>query len=90
MTSMSVTASTPDDGRRYELIDGELLVSPTPGLRHQTIAYQVHRLLDDACPDDLYVIVAPLPCRPTFPTRCGPTSWSPDSTSSPPGTGTAD
>ncbi|MGB6163024.1 MAG: Uma2 family endonuclease [Pseudonocardiaceae bacterium] len=69
MTSMSVTASTPftvhdlevmpDDGRRYELIDGELLVSPAPGLRHQTIAYQLHRLLDDACPEDLYVIDAP-------------------------------
>jgi Uma2 family endonuclease len=69
MTSMSVTASTPftvhdlegmpDDGRRYELIDGELLVSPAPGLRHQTIAYQLHRLLDDVCPEDLYVVAAP-------------------------------
>jgi Uma2 family endonuclease len=69
MTSMSVTASTPftvhdlegmpDDGRRYELIDGELLVSPALGLRHQTIVYQLHRLLDDACPADLYVIGAP-------------------------------
>ncbi|MDQ2790328.1 MAG: hypothetical protein DLM60_09390 [Pseudonocardiales bacterium] len=69
MTSMSVGASTPftvhdlegmpDDGRRYELIDGELLVSPAPGLRHQTIAYQLHRLLDGACPDDLYVLSAP-------------------------------
>jgi Uma2 family endonuclease len=69
MTSMSVSASTPftvhdlegmpDDGRRYELIDGELLVSPVPGLRHQTTVYQLHRLLDDACPENLYVIAAP-------------------------------
>ncbi len=69
MTSMSVGASTPftvhdlegmpDDGRRYELIDGELLVSPAPGLRHQTIAYRLHRLLDDACPENLYVVAAP-------------------------------
>lgn len=69
MTSMSVGASTPftvhdlegmpDDGRRYELIDGELLVSPAPGLRHQTMGMRLHRLLDDACPEDLYVLVAP-------------------------------
>ncbi|HEX6404719.1 MAG TPA: Uma2 family endonuclease [Pseudonocardiaceae bacterium] len=69
MTSMSGLASTPftvhdlagmpDDGRRYELIDGQLLVSPAPGLRHQTIVYRLHRLLDDACPAELYVVGAP-------------------------------
>jgi Uma2 family endonuclease len=69
MTSMNVTASTPftvhdlegmpDDGRRYELIDGELLVSPAPGLHHQTVGLRLYRLLDDACPDELYVLAAP-------------------------------
>ncbi|HWC77452.1 MAG TPA: Uma2 family endonuclease [Blastocatellia bacterium] len=28
----------PDDGNRYEIIDGEMLVSRTPGLTHQTIS----------------------------------------------------
>ena len=66
---MSVSASTPftvhdlegmpDDGRRYELIDGELLVGPAPGLRHQTVGLRLYRLLDDACPDELYVLAAP-------------------------------
>ncbi|MEO7194625.1 MAG: Uma2 family endonuclease [Pseudonocardiaceae bacterium] len=69
MTKMSVGASTPftvhdlegmpDDGRRYELIDGELLVSPAPGLRHQTVGLRLYRVLDDACPEDLYVLAAP-------------------------------
>ncbi|MBI3792435.1 MAG: Uma2 family endonuclease [Gemmatimonadetes bacterium] len=26
----------PDDGQRYEIVDGELLVTPSPGLEHQT------------------------------------------------------
>lgn len=73
MTSMSGLASTPftvhdlegmpDDGRRYELIDGQLLVSPAPGLRHQTMTLRLYRLLDDACPDDLYVLAAPFAVR---------------------------
>ncbi len=33
----------PDDGNRYELVFGELLVSPTPRLRHQRV---VNRLAD--------------------------------------------
>ena len=49
----------PDDGRRYELIDGVLLVSPAAGRRHQTIGYLLHHVLYEACPPEFDVIGAP-------------------------------
>lgn len=50
----------PDDGNRYELIDGLLVVSPSPSWRHQRVVGRLYRTLVDACPDDLEVFVAPL------------------------------
>lgn len=36
----------PDDGRRYELVDGELLVSPLARRRHQWVVMRIaHRLM---------------------------------------------
>lgn len=74
MTGMSVHASDPftvddlegmpDDGRRYELVDGELLVSPAPGLPHQTVAQELFVLLHAACPEELYVLIAPFAVQP--------------------------
>ncbi len=73
MTRMGTIASSPfsvadleempDDGRRYELVDGQLLVSPAPGLRHQVMAAALSRLLEDVCPQELFVLIAPFAVR---------------------------
>ncbi|HEY3469030.1 MAG TPA: Uma2 family endonuclease [Amycolatopsis sp.] len=49
----------PDDGRRRELVDGVLIVSPAPGRRHQEIVVRLWRVLDDVCPLEYHVLVAP-------------------------------
>jgi Uma2 family endonuclease len=35
----------PDDGNRYEVIDGELFVTPSPSARHQDAVGRLYRLL---------------------------------------------
>ena len=37
----------PDDGRRYELYDGEVIVVPSPFLRHQRVAAHLEDILRD-------------------------------------------
>lgn len=52
--------ATPDDGHRYELIDGTLIVTPSPGVQHQRIVGNLYQALRQACPEDLEVMLAPL------------------------------
>jgi Uma2 family endonuclease len=49
----------PDDGRRYELLDGVLVVSPRPTTVHQLVAFRLAKVLDSACPEDLCVLPEP-------------------------------
>ncbi len=49
----------PDDGRRYELLDGTLVVSPRPTTIHQVVAGRLYGVLSGACPEDLCVVPEP-------------------------------
>lgn len=40
-------ASIPDDGKRYEVIGGELIVSPAPSTKHQRASIRLTRILAD-------------------------------------------
>lgn len=53
----------PDDGNRYELVDGLLLVSPSPTERHQRALTELLVLLKAAAPPGLRVYAAPLDVR---------------------------
>lgn len=70
MVSMTMTAAgrpmtraeldaLPDDGRRHELIDGVLVVTPSPRFRHQRMVVRLLVLLEAACPRTARVMVAP-------------------------------
>lgn len=63
----------PDDGQRYEILDGVLLVSPAPVPRHQTVLFELAVLLRAACPPDHRAFVAPVDWQPD-----GRTSLQPD------------
>jgi Uma2 family endonuclease len=55
--------ATPDDGRRYELIEGTIYVSPAPMTPHQRCLLRLARLLEDACPPRHEVFIEPVDLR---------------------------
>lgn len=64
---------SPDDGQRYEILDGVLLVSPAPIPQHQTVLFELAVLFRAACPPDHRAFVAPVDWQPD-----GRTSLQPD------------
>jgi Uma2 family endonuclease len=49
----------PDDGNRYELDDGVLVVSPAPALNHQFVLHRLSVLLEGARPPEFLVLPGP-------------------------------
>jgi Uma2 family endonuclease len=49
----------PDDGHRYEIVDGALLVTPSPGYQHQASVTELLVLLHGAIGPELVVLAAP-------------------------------
>ena len=51
----------PDDGYRYEIINGELLVSPSPTTHHQRLVYALSRMIGDVVDQDRLGRILPGP-----------------------------
>ncbi len=62
--TLEMLHALPDDGKRYELVDGELLVSPAPRPPHQRVIARLHLLMGPwALEHGLEVFLAPSAVR---------------------------
>jgi Uma2 family endonuclease len=50
----------PDDGNRYQLVEGEAFMTPSPDFGHQRILARLYRSFEDAIQDGSVVAFAPL------------------------------
>jgi Uma2 family endonuclease len=57
--SVDDLADLPDDGHRYELMDGALLVTPAPGGAHQLAVGRLHTVLSTCLASGLIAMLAP-------------------------------
>ncbi len=48
----------PPDANKYELVEGALLVNPSPAGRHQLVSWELTRQLKQACPSTLVAVEA--------------------------------
>jgi Uma2 family endonuclease len=56
--------ATPDDGNRYEVLDGAIVMTPPPSTGHQGVAGELFVLLRQAArPLGLRVLMAPVAWR---------------------------
>ncbi len=58
--------STPDDGNRYELFEGDLIVSPAPTFSHQRVVSRLFRLLSNYVAERHLGEVVTAPCDVLF------------------------
>lgn len=65
----------PDDGHRYELIDGTLVVTPGPRWRHQEVLGNLYVLLKAATPPELVTGLAPFAIALADDTELQPDLW---------------
>ncbi|HUN37787.1 MAG TPA: Uma2 family endonuclease [Trebonia sp.] len=49
----------PDDGYRYEIDEGLLVVSAAPANHHQVVSSRLHVFLGNACPPSMMVLATP-------------------------------
>ena len=76
----------PDDGHRYELVDGTLIVTPAPSPLHQRVLRRLTILLEERRPGHLELLFAPLDVALGDDTSSSRICWSRGRTSSPNGT----
>ena len=57
----------PDDGNRYEAIDGDVYVTPAPTFRHQRVSWRLGKALDRLLEEPGHGVVVPVPFGVEFP-----------------------